>query len=60
MKQIKIDIPLFEGRTAVIPVLVSWFPPRTKDQILANSIARLDGRPEPYEDPNLIEIVISR
>ncbi len=48
------------GNTVIVPVLVDWFPRLTKDQQMANSVARVYGKPIPYEDPNFVEIVLQR
>ena len=48
------------GAAVVVPVVVEWFPPLTMDQHFANSLAMLDGEPEPYPNPNLINVRIER
>jgi len=61
MRTIKVTIPPGEyryGRAVVVPVVVDWFPWLTADQVLQNSIARVDGRPEPHPDPNVIQVYI--
>jgi hypothetical protein len=48
----------YDGKYLEIPVVVDWFPRRTDDQIFANAVARLNGQPDPYPDPNLITVRI--
>lgn len=48
------------GVSCHVPVIVSWFPGLTKDQTLANMLADMDGYPRPYEDPNMIDVVLVR
>lgn len=62
MKRISIPLPPSDtpGMAWVLPVIVDWFPRRTEDEILANAVAVADGKPEPYPDPNLIEIELRR
>lgn len=48
------------GRWVECPVRVNWFPGLTGDQCMMNSLARLDGRPEPYPDPNLFTVKLER
>lgn len=60
MKTITIhESPNQPGRRTVYAVLVPhWFPGLTKDQILENAIAAVNGFNRPHDDPNLIEIVV--
>lgn len=62
MKKIEVQLPPDAervGRRWVFPVVVAWFEPLTKDQVLQNSLADLDGRPRPHENPNMIEVVVT-
>ncbi len=50
----------YEGRCIRVPIKVDWPELRlTDDQILANSIARLDGQPLPYSDNSVFDIELS-
>ncbi len=52
--------PELPGVSVTVPIIVNWFPPLTEDQQMANSVARVYGKPTPYEDPNFVEIVLQR
>jgi hypothetical protein len=56
-----IDWGEIKGVAAVFPVIVGWPELQlTPDQHLANAIAALDGQPEPYPDPSIINVEVPR
>lgn len=61
MKRIAIsesDEPI--TRADLYVVEVDWFPRLTEQQLLENSVARMNGQPAPHENPNLIDVVVTR
>lgn len=48
------------GQSIVVPVLVNWPELQlSEDQILANALAAIEGRPAPFEG-SIIEVEIER
>jgi hypothetical protein len=48
-----------QGMTVVVPVYVDWFDV-PEEHVIANAAALAAGEPEPYPDPNLIRVELTR
>lgn len=64
MRQIKIPAVNWDevvGDSALVPVKLDWPELRlTQDQVVANAVAKANGRDEPYPDPSFVVIVVER
>lgn len=56
-----IDWSTVEGRSAVVPVKVTWLELQLTDgQIRANAMARAKGYDDPFPDRSVFDVVIPR
>lgn len=56
-----VDWDAVAGRALVVPVKVDWPELRLNEgEIIANAIALVDGKPQPYADNSIFDVVLER